>query len=246
MATCRHCGYEAPSFTSCPLCGVPTGESGESETGSTELPPWEDGGRSFPGNFLDTVVRSCFRPAEFFSGVPWEDAAARPLLYYLLVSIIAGLFGLWWTAAFAAIGTPFPPSSDPLFEPLLGMSPAGQALFGFFITPFAAMVTLVLWAGLLHLLTLVLARDRRGFRATVRSVCYGSGPALLTVIPWVGGLVGFLWSLVLTGIGIARAHRTTGGTAAAIVGLGVLLPLGILFVLFVLLFASLAALDPLA
>lgn len=246
MATCRHCGYQAPSFATCPLCGVVADGSTAERRALADVPPWEDAASPFPRNFLDTWVRSSFRPTAFFRGVPWDEAAARPLLYYLLISIAAGLFGLWWTAAFATIGDPTAAPSDPILDSLFGMSPAGRALFGFFMTPFAAIVALVLWAGLLHLLTLVFARDRRGFRTTVRAVCYGAGPALFTAIPWIGGFVGLVWSLVLTAMGIREGHRTSGGTAAAIVGLGVLVPLSLLFVLFVLLFASLVALDPLA
>jgi len=246
MARCRHCGYEAPHLERCPLCGADSGEGpGGGATGAR--PGWEDPSIPFPRNFLDTWTASSFRPDAFFRGVPWDEAAARPLLYYLLVSIVSALFGLWWTAAFAVIGDPMAAGpSDPLLDPFFAMSPAARALLGFFATPFAAIIALVFWCGLLHLFVLAFARDRRGFRATMRAVCYGSGPTLLSAVPIVGAIVGLVWSLALIAIGLREGHRTSGGAAAVIVGLGVVIPLGVLFVLFAMLYASLGAIDPLA
>lgn len=244
MPRCRHCGYEAPRLDRCPLCGADSGE--ETDGGSPGAPPpWEERAVPFPRNFLDTWTGSSFRPDAFFRGVPWDEAAARPLLYYLLVSIVSALFGLWWTAAFAVLGDPMAAGpSDPLLDPFLAMSPAARALLGFFATPFAAVIALVFWCGLLHLFVLAFARRRRGFRATMRAVCYGSGPTLLSAVPIVGALVGFVWSLVLIAIGLREGHRMSGGAAAAVVALGVVIPFGFLFVLFAMLYASLGSIAP--
>jgi hypothetical protein len=43
------------------------------------------------------------------------------------------------------------------------------------------------------------------------------------VIPFLGGLIGAVWALVITIIGLAQAHGTSGGRAAA----AVLVPLGV-------------------
>jgi len=54
-------------------------------------------------------------------------------------------------------------------------------------------------------------------------VAYATTTDLLAVIPVCGGLGGLIYGLILTGIGLAHVHRTSGGKAAA----AVLLPLSL-------------------
>lgn len=245
MTTCAHCGYEAPSFTACPLCGAraadtesPAGAAAGA-AGADRPPAWEDGSTPFPKSFVRTWVESLFRPDDFFRGVPWEAAAARPILYYLIIAIVGAVFTLWWSAAFAAMGIPLG-FDDPGFP--MTLSPVASALINFFAAPFFAMIGLVIWSVLLHVLVALFARDRRGLRATVRTVCYGAGPSIFAVVPLAGPLVGFFWGLVLTVIGVRHAHRTTTGAAVGIVAIAVAIPFVLLFAFFVLVFASLATL----
>ncbi|MDH3732641.1 MAG: YIP1 family protein [Gemmatimonadota bacterium] len=241
MAICSHCGYEAPSFATCPLCGgtgpADAGPGGVDAPGAI-APAWERDGTAFPRNLIDTWVESLFRPDRFFRGVSWDEAAARPILYYLIIAIIGAIFSLWWSAAFTAIGFPLG-FQDP--DPLLALSPAASALINFFAAPFVAIIGLVLWSGLVHLLVIVFGRDRRGFRATMRAVCYGAGPSIFAVVPVLGAIVGFFWTLALTGIGLRHAHRMTTGAAVAVILLALMIPLALLFGLMVIVFASVAA-----
>ena len=45
-------------------------------------------------------------------------------------------------------------------------------------------------------------------------MCYSGTPALLSIVPICGGLVGAIWTLVLCIVGAAYAHRTDGWRAA--------------------------------
>ncbi len=183
-------------------------------------PEWEDPRVAFPRNLFGTWVHSLSHPTEFFRGVPFEEAAARPILYYLLIAVTAALCTLWWDALLSR-------GAWPLLDRLGLASPgtgAETAVLGFFFSPFAALVGLVVGSSLLHLFVLLLARERRAFSATLRTVCYASGPTVLAILPFAGTLVGALWSLVLTAIGLRAAHRMTGGAAALAVILAVLVP----------------------
>jgi hypothetical protein len=236
MTTCPHCGYEASGLEVCPLCGARITSPDPEE--QVRLPPWEDPQAAFPKNLADTWVESVFRPAEFFRGVPWEQAAIRPVLYYLLLSVIGAVFVLWWTAAFAAMGLPFVAGEGPWST----MAPAASALVNFFATPFVAIIGLVMWAMLTHGLVAAFAPERRSFRATVRAICYGSGPTLFSIVPYLGAIVGLFWSLAVTTIGLRTAHRMSTGGAVAVVILAFLIPLALFFGLMVLVFASLGTL----
>jgi hypothetical protein len=187
-------------------------------------PAWEDD-VPFPRNILRTWRDSILEPGRFFRGVPYEAPALRPLLYFLILTVVAALFTLWWQAAGL--------ESVPLFDEAADGLRGPSALTQFFMSPFAGLLGLVIWCLIVQLFVLMIIPTRRGLGATLRVLCYSAGPAVFTVVPYIGGLIGFVWGMVLEIIGIREAHRTTGGRAAAVV----LIPVGLLLTLMVLIVA---------
>ena len=215
MSVCSHCGFESEKTGACPLCGsllvgsaselaAPDALQGES------VPAWEDGHTPFPESLFRTWRHSVFRPTDFFACVPWDAAAVRPLLYYLVLAIVAAVFGLWWDVLGVGL-------TEWLIDPELRVWSETSPLMDFFVTPFAALISWAVWSGVLHLSVLILARGRRGFTATTRVVAYAAGPAAATIVPLAGPLVAFVGTVFLQILGIRAAHRTGTGRAAAIV-----------------------------
>jgi hypothetical protein len=209
LPICPHCGFESGHGTlECPLCGTRLPETTVARpdpirAGSVA---WEDPSVAFPASLLRTWRDSLFQPAAFFRRLAWEGSLARPLLYYLLVSITSAFFVLLWRST----DVPLLASS---FRPEAPLAPLVQ----FFFEPFAALIGLGLGVIVLQLFALILAPARRGMRATARVFCYSAGPAVFTAVPILGPAVGAVWSLVLLVMGLREAHRTTPGRAAAIV-----------------------------
>lgn len=199
--------------------------------------PWEDESVPFPANLGLTWWDCLVSPDRFFARVAWEKPLARPLLYYLILTILAGLLGLFWF-----VWSPWGAAEH------LGLTLELQ-LLSFFLTPFALLLALGLIALMQHLFVVLLVPDRRGFGATATVLCYGSGVGLLkSVLPPALGLTGSVggafgatylvlhvmlmvavlaWYVVVVVIGVRRAHSTTSGRAAAVV----LLPMAIGLVL---------------
>lgn len=228
MTTCPHCGYESAGLETCPLCSTPLGGSGGEvggrsgvDTAHVSWPAWEDGRVSFPRNLAQTWRDSVLEPTRFFRGVPYEAPALRPLLYFLILTVVAAMFTLWWQALGLESGSLFEGAADEIRGP--------SALVEFFMSPFAALLGVLLWSLILQLFVLMIIPTRRGLGATFRVLCYSAGPSVCTILPYLGGLVGGVWMLVLQIIGIREAHRTTGGRAAA----AVLIPLTLLLLLVV-------------
>lgn len=228
MATCPHCGYESePPAEACPLCGTAlgSGEARGGEPGAAEpgpdavrdAPPWEREGSSFPVDLFRAWKRSLFSPSEFFGALHHGRGLARGLLYYLFFTVTGAFFALSWNLAggFGARGE---------LQRWLGMEPVQFAVLGFFVAPFAALVGLLFFTLVFHLLILVLAPRRRSLGDTARVLCYAqSGPQLFYAVPWVGSLVALVWGLVLTVVGFREVHRTTTLRAAAVVFLPLIL-----------------------
>lgn len=241
MGTCRHCGYENPNLTTCPLCGTTAAAASSTMAPiptQEAMPAWENPSVAFPRSLVDTWCRSVLEPGRFFRGVPYEQAAARPILYYLIVGVLSSFFWLWWTAVLSRVEIPFLAGlggfSNPVSESgAAGGSVAGSALFTFFIAPFSAIISLIVWSMLLHLFVLMLGRRRRNLTATVRVISYAAGPSILGVVPVLGWMVGLVWSMVLTVVGVREAHRMSTGMAAGVVLLALVVPFLVFVVLVV-------------
>lgn len=198
---------------------------------------WEDGSVSFPANLALTWWECLVSPDRFFRRVYWRGSFSRPLLYFLIVAVVAGMLGLFWFAW-------GPWESAGRFSVTLEVE-----LLSFFLTPFALLLGLGVVASLQHLFVFLLAPERRGIGSTATVLCYASGVGLVTAIvppalgwfgPAPGGpgpiylgayvtlaLATQVWYVVVNVTGLRRAHSTTTGRAAAIV----LLPIAIGLVL---------------
>jgi hypothetical protein len=69
-------------------------------------------------------------------------------------------------------------------------------------------------SGIYHLIFLIFGWGKRDFEATFRAVAYSEGAIVFLAVPFCGGLIAFVWQIVLTIIGMKYMQKTTGGKAA--------------------------------
>lgn len=144
-----------------------------------------------------------FDPGRFFARTPRHHGTGPALLYYLALGIlVAGATLFWDSMGMAGAGA----GSESLAGEL-GYG-AVSPLVGFFLSPVILLAALYISAGVVHLLLLMFGGAEHGFGTTVRVFCYAYSPALFGVVPVVGSLVGGIWSLVLSIIGLREAHQT--------------------------------------
>jgi len=212
---------------------------------------WEDESEPFPANLALTWWECLVSPDRFFSRVSWKGPFSRPLLYFLIVAVLAALLGLFWF-----LWSPW--GATEYFGLTLELQ-----LLSFFLTPFALLLSLGLISLAQHLFVVLMAPERRGLGATATVLCYASGVGLVKALfPPALGLAGstsgvfrasylvfyvtlfvvsLAWYLVVLVAGLRQAHSITTGRAAAIA----LLPLAIGLVLTVV-FGVVVALGVLA
>lgn len=71
-------------------------------------------------------------------------------------------------------------------------------------------------AGIMHVCLIMVGGEKNGYEATFRVCAYNMGVfGAFNAIPIFGPCVGFIWQIVATIIGLAEAHETSGGKAAA-------------------------------
>jgi hypothetical protein len=169
--------------------------------------PWEDPEVGFPEDLGRTWIESITSPVSFFQRMEPEAPLARAVLYFLIMAVGAALFSLLWGLAGSA------PELPPQAAEVMDLDPRGIQLFGFFLSPFANLILLGLAAVSVHLFVRLLTDSSHPLLATTRVICYASGPALFTIVPWAGEIAGWISSAILLVIGVREVHGTTTGRA---------------------------------
>lgn len=166
---------------------------------------------------LDSVAQawreSVFTPGRFFGQLGRDQEMAPSVWYYVALGMVVAGVGLFWRMV-------LPLDLYPAALMMEGLEPTNP-LLDFLFTPLELLFSLLVTAGVVHLLLLVFGGAANGFATTVRVFCFAYGAQLFAVVPVAGSIVGGIWMVVIAIIGLREAHGTTGVRAAA----AVLLPL---------------------
>lgn len=245
LARCPSCrntfSAERAGRQTCPVCGKPlvipeTPEQAPSAPIAELLDepsgtPWER--RAELGllrGWAATMQLAFFEPSRLFAMARLDQGRAQ-LGFALLTTSVFWAVGQLFERALAGaqheqmkrlIGSI---SDNPDVSPLLKRmidaqehvsSPAwfiGLVL----LTPAFSTLLIYLNAAVTHAFAVLMGQSKRGFPATFAACAYGCAPLVLLAVPACGSIVGALWLVVLTGVGLKITHRISSGGAAAAV-----------------------------
>ncbi|MFA5072525.1 MAG: YIP1 family protein [Nitrospirota bacterium] len=241
---CPHCGKEiTEGQLFCSSCGanliaqipeVVSAGGGRSKT------PWEERGTiGYVKGLFGTVQHVLFKPSDFFKKMQITGGLTDPLLYALIMGMIGLMFFYFWQVLLKGVTQGFLPpqmaaAGPPMFE---GVSIALLAI----LSPVLIITGLFLSAGILHVCLMILQGARSGFEATCRVAAYAYSAHIFLVAPFCGGLVGGIYTIVITIIGLREVHEITGGKAAMAVFFPLILCCGMAFLLIVMSMGALVA-----
>ncbi len=167
--------------------------------------PWER--RSELGlwqGIYKTFKAVLFSPEDLFSTMTYKGGIREPLAFGLLLGSIGSMFGFFWQFLIMFGG---------LIS--LGHDLTGQFAWSLIfliiivISPLFVTITIFLTSSILHLLLLVVRGEKNGFEATFRVISYSQATQVLGLIPFIGGLIGSFWLLIIQIIGIREIHNTS-------------------------------------
>lgn len=239
---CPHCGKEiAENQVFCQHCGAGLAASGPASTSvSRPKTPWEDRSSSgFFNGFFKTLKEVLFNPTEFFKSMPVTGGLTDPLLYALITGMLGLMFFYFWKILLFDTMQNFMPPGMQGTAGQFTFHGIGAAVLAF-LTPFLIVMGLFISSGLLHVCLLMVKGARAGFEATFRVVAYGYSAYALLMVPFCGGLIAGVWTLVLTIIGLKEAHETTGGKAVFAVFLPLIVCCGMITIVMVLIMGAAA------
>ncbi|MFC1611660.1 YIP1 family protein [Myxococcota bacterium] len=182
--------------------------------------PWEN--RRDLGFFpamMGTLKGVLLEPAPTFRDMRRNAGIGDAVLYTVFLGTVGGVVGLAWQALVSALGPVlgFDMGQD-FAESMIGLGVLAVLM------PALVILGAFIVAGVVHLCALAFGAGQHGFEVTFKVVAYAQGStAILQVVPIFGGIVGFVWALVVSVIGMTQAQETSGGRAAG----AVLAPVGL-------------------
>jgi hypothetical protein len=184
--------------------------------------PWEDPAR--PGlidRFVETVKVLASQPADAFDRMPTAGGIGQPLLFAIIVGWIGIAVSAIWMLLFGGMWLPFVDQSQ-IGEvgAMFGFS-TGLTIMMIVVAPILVIIGLFIQAAILHLMLLIVGGAKEGFEATTRVCSYAYAAQLAQIIPFCGGILATVWSLILLVVGLSEAHGVSRGKAAV----AVILPL---------------------
>jgi hypothetical protein len=197
--------------------------------------PWES--RAEIGlwqGIYQTFKAVLFSPEDLFARLSYRGGIREPLAFGLLFGSLGTLFAPFWQILllFGPI-LPFDLGlADEFAFVLLFM---GMAVF----VPLFVTMTVFVTSGILHVLLLLVRGGQNGFEATFRVIAYSQATQILGLIPFIGGVAGSLWLLVIQVIGVREMHETS----YLKVILAFLIPFALIFLLVMLVLMAIFVLD---
>ncbi|NIS69724.1 MAG: hypothetical protein GTO12_12470 [Proteobacteria bacterium] len=186
---------------------------------------WEDMENvGFLKAYFGTIGEVLFYPSKFFSRIPVDQGLIRPLVFALVMGVLGGMFGLLYQFLLMQfVGAMFEYQEFADFRvPIMIGSAIGL--------PIITIIGVFIFAGVLHVCLMIVRGNQKGFEATFRVIAYAMSTEIFAVIPFLGGLIGTVYSLVIWILGTRETHRISTGKAA----FAVLLPILAIFALGVL------------
>ncbi len=216
-------------YFACPSCHekVHVGASGRTAIDSESRGKWLDA-------CVAVVKMSIVDPVGHFERVSGGSGWLRPWLFALVISaivfVIAAAYqlGFQMLAASVELAADF---SNPFAMISVPFSAVFLVTFAIVGVPVGTTVALILQAAIYHVCLMILGVARRSLVDTFRVVCYSVGPQLFQIVPLFGGLVAWVWQIVLTIIGMKVVHRTSYGRSTIAVLLPMLLCCGVILLI---------------
>lgn len=157
-------------------------------------------------SFIYKVKGFLLSPTATFERV--KDDTLRDALTYAFIwfAICGVLFGLITSVFYGGVTFIFFFLPDWVDDLSFALIPIIAPLFGFFG------VIVILIAGLCQQLWVYIFGGRKGFTQTAKAISYGATHFyLLGWIPYIGGLIGFIGTLIVTIIGLRELHEISTG-----------------------------------
>lgn len=178
-----------------------------------------------------TVREVLMEPGETFARARREGGIGNPMLYALFMALTFGTVSVFISQAtnssmsrLSEMAQSQAGTNQQAAESALTVLQRIPWWISLIVLPFAAVLGPLIHSLILHVCLMMTGGAKSSYEATYRVSVYTFGSVMpLTCIPFCGGIISSLWSLVATIIGLAAIHETDTWRAVVAVFLPLLL-----------------------
>lgn len=227
---CPNCGFSKRvardkipprvKWATCPSCrsrfqitregsGSPSYDRSAQADSVRDVPPIPPPVREIrPQGFWSGVYRTAraalFCPGSFFRDMPSGGRIGEALAFGLLFGSTGAMFGWFWQFLMLF------ENLRPVAEYFMGQFTLGILFVGILVlVPLFVVLEILFSTCILHVTLLIVRGAGQGFGATFKVMAYSQASQILGLVPFVGGLIGWFWQLVIRIIGLKEVHQTT-------------------------------------
>lgn len=147
-------------------------------------------------------------PQRFFRKMPTHVGLVQPLIYAVILGVIASFMAWLWSLAGSSLQTLAGATVGSLF------SGPVWTFVSLLTSPLTVAVLVFAHAALMHVTLMLLGGNRLGFEATFRVAAYGQAAAVLGMLPFCGGMLAIILELAINVMGLYSIHGTDPWRAA--------------------------------
>lgn len=198
---------------------------GEVPTAVKLIVPFEDTSKDFFTGLIETIKLVLFQPTRFFRNYKLDGSIGRPLLFAVMIGWTTAIIStIWATMMSRSLFTFLHEYLQEKLPDIEGvdwdqiLSGGGGTSFDFImsliIVPVFIMIGLFIVAGIFHLFLLIVKGANKSFETTFNVLAYGAVAHIAEIIPFFGGIISWIYGIVLGIIGLSEAHKTDSWKAA--------------------------------
>ena len=175
-------------------------ESSQGQPEGTDI-PWESASQK--GMFVSvvsTILGVIFSPTRFYATMNPAGKTSFPLAFAIITGGGGWLLSIFWEYLFVS------GLLNQMQEPWIAWLGTGTIVMFAIFLPILVTISLYFSSAVIHLGLIILRSNTLPFKATFKLTAYAYAPQLFSIIPGLGSLIGALWMIVVTTIGLSTVH----------------------------------------
>ncbi len=174
--------------------------------------PWENPERiGYFTAFYQTVLRVFFSAPRFFAGLMPQGSQKRALLFFVIVGLLQITFERFWGDIISEALAPAA-ADDPQLQTMLNMlTPQSSYSLALLLGGALNVVEIFFTTTVYFVLFRFITPQRADFNLIFQVVAYSATPMLLCLVPALGSVVGYVWTIACTAVGCRYALRLSWG-----------------------------------
>ena len=175
--------------------------------------PFEDPSKEFFTGLFETIKLILLQPTHFFKNYKLDGSIGKPLLFAVMLGWTTTIISIIWgtvisESIFSVFRDHMPDIEGFDWEQFGPGTSSLDAILGIILAPIAIAIGMFIFSGIYHLFLLMVKGANKNFKTKFNVVAYGMVSHIAEIFPFCGGIISWIYGIILAIIGLTEAHKT--------------------------------------